>query len=167
MRHDDMLELWADHQQAEFEARDVERTLATMTDDPHILMVPIMVGGRGPDGVARFYRELFLPGIPDDLEVTDLSTTVGADRIVAERVMTGTHSLAMPWLLPGVDPTHRRFEVPHVVIVHVADDGIASEHIYWDQATVLIQVGLLDEHAGLPIVGNDQSRHLREIAAPG
>jgi carboxymethylenebutenolidase len=166
MRNDDMLALWAEHQQAEFEARDVERTLATMANDPHILNVPVMVGGRGRDGVARFYREGFIPGIPDDLDVTDLSTTVGTDRIVAERVMAGTHSVAMPWLLPGVDPTHRRFEVPHVVIVHVADDGIVSEHIYWDQATVLVQVGLLDEHGGLPVAGSDQARQVREMATP-
>jgi carboxymethylenebutenolidase len=166
MDRDHMLGLWTEHQDAEFEARDVERTLATMAADPHILNVPVMVGGQGRDGVARFYREVFIPGIPDDLAVTDLSTTVDADQIVAERIMTGTHSVEMPWLLPGVAPTGRTFEVPHVVIVRFADDGIVSEHIYWDQATVLAQVGLLATD-GLPITGREQADRLGRLAGPG
>lgn len=166
MRGDDMVALWAEHQTAEFEARDVERTLATMARDPYILNVPVLVGGQGRDGVARFYREVFIPGIPDDLGVTDLSTTIGTDQIVAERTMTGTHSVEMPWFLPGVAPTNRSFEVPHVVIVRFADDGIVSEHIYWDQATVLAQVGLLASD-GLPVSGREQAQRLREVAGAG
>lgn len=162
MRGDDMVTLWDEHQQAEFEARDVERTLATMAADPHILNVPVMVGGQGRDGVAHFYREVFIPGIPEDLGVTDLSTTIGTDQLVAERLMTGTHTVEMPWFLPGVSPTQRPFEVPHVVIVRFADDGIVSEHIYWDQATVLAQLDLLPD-ADLPVTAREQAERLRAV----
>lgn len=86
MRGDEMAALWEAHQQAEFEALDV----ATMDADPHILNVPVMVGGQARDGVAHFYRDVFIPGIPDDLGVTDVSITIGTDQLVAERTMTGT-----------------------------------------------------------------------------
>ena len=164
MTGDEMTALWEEHQRAEFEQRDVERTLATMSADPHILNVPVMVGGRGREGVARFYRELFIPGIPADIEVVDFSATVGEGRIVAERNMAFTHDRVMPWILRGVEPTGRRVEVPHVVIVDFDRGKVHSEHIYWDQGSVLLQVGLLDGAAELPLVGADQARRLAEVA---
>jgi carboxymethylenebutenolidase len=159
-----MLAVWDEHQQAEFVRRDVAATLATMSPDPHIMNLPVLVGGRGALAVARFYREIFIPGIPADIAVVDHSCTVGDDRIVAERTMTFTHDVEMPWILPGVRPTGRRVAAPHVVIVHFAGDKVASEHIYWDQASVLVQVGLLDP-AELPVTGGAAALWLAEVAA--
>jgi carboxymethylenebutenolidase len=46
-------------------------------------------------------------------------------------------------MLPGVPPTERRVKIP-LVVVGFRDGKIASEHIYRDQASVLVQVGLLN-----------------------
>ena len=50
--------------------------------------------------------------------------------------------------------------VPTVVIVGFdQDDKITHEHIYWDQATMLVQLGLLDPSA-LPVTGAEQAGRL-------
>ena len=56
-------------------------------------------------------------------------------------------------------PTGRRLEVPHVGVIAFEDDKIASEHIYWDHASVLIQLGVLDG-TGLPALGSEQTERL-------
>jgi carboxymethylenebutenolidase len=55
-----------------------------------------------------------------------------------------THTIQMDWMLPGIAPTGKRIEVAVVAIVRFQDGKVAHEHIYWDQATVLVQLGLLD-----------------------
>ena len=165
MNRESILALWDEHQRCEFELRDVEMTLDTMTDDPHILNVPVMVGGQGRDGVRRFYRDLFLPGIPADMEVADFSCTVDADHLVAERNMSFTHDTRMPWILPDLEPTGRSVEVPHVVIVAIADGKVDSEHIFWDQGSVLGQVGLIATD-GLPVYGRETAAALAAAAKP-
>ncbi len=137
-----------------------------MTDDPHTLNVPVLVGCRGSDGVRHFYRDLFIPGIPNDMSVEDFSCTVDADHLVAERNMAFTHDVEMPWILPGVPPTGRRVEVPHVVIVGIGDGKVASEHIYWDQGSVLKQLGLIADDQ-LPVHGRETATTLAEIASLG
>jgi carboxymethylenebutenolidase len=163
MNRESILALWDEHQRCEFELRDVELTLATMSEDPHILNVPVMVGGRGPDGVRHFYRDLFLRGIPSDMEVEDFSCTVDADHLVAERNLSFTHETEMPWILPGIEPTGRRVEVPHVVIVGIEDGKVDSEHIFWDQGSVLAQVGLIASD-GLPVYGSETAAALAATA---
>jgi carboxymethylenebutenolidase len=163
MTRESILALWDEHQRCEFELRDVELTLATMSEDPLILNVPVMVGGRGPDGVRHFYRDLFLRGIPSDMEVEDFSCTVDADHLVAERNMSFTHETEMPWILPGIEPTGRRVEVPHVVIVGVEDGKVDSEHIFWDQGSVLAQVGLIASD-DLPVYGRETATALAATA---
>jgi carboxymethylenebutenolidase len=137
-----MAELWDEHQSYEFEAHSTEKTLTTMTNDPVNINVPLLTGGVGLEEVRRYYSEYFIPKNPPDTEVTLLSRTVGEDRLVDELILSFTHTIEMDWMLPGIPPTGRRVEVPLAVVVEFKEGKIASEHIYWDQASVLVQVGL-------------------------
>ena len=74
-----------------------------------------------------------------------VSESVADDRLIEEVVIRFTHTLKMDWMLPGVPPTGRRVEVGLVVIIQFENDKMASEHLYWDQASVLSQLGILDK----------------------
>jgi carboxymethylenebutenolidase len=91
-----------------------------------------------------------------------VSLTVGEDQIAEEVILTFTHDREMPWLLPGIAPTGCRVEIPQLAVVAVRDGKIAHEHIWWDQASVLVQVGVLDP-AALPAFGIDTARRLRDL----
>jgi carboxymethylenebutenolidase len=148
----DLATLWEAHCRYEFETRDVEATMATMVAAPYVNHVPTMTGGVGHEELKRFYKYHFIGGNPPDTELAPISRTVGADQIVDEMLFTFTHTREVDWMLPGVAPTGKRVEVPLVAIVRFEGGKVAHEHIYWDQASVLVQVGLLDP-AGLPVAG--------------
>lgn len=135
--------LWIEHIAGEFETKDTEATLATMVEDAYVNHVPVNTGGRGKAALRAFYRDDFIPSWPDDLVMTPISRTVGAGRVVDEMHLSFTHSRRMEWFLPGVAPTHRKVDIDLVAIVEFRGDKLACERIYWDQATVLRQVGLL------------------------
>lgn len=160
-----MVETWEKHTASEFETADIDATMATMTDDPHVNHVPVMTGGVGREGVRRFYTNHFIGRHPEDSETRLISRTVGEDRIVDELVHTFTHDIQMPWILPGVPPTGKEVHLPVVAIVQFEDGKIAHEHIYWDQASVLAQVGLLAE-GDLPMVGARAARKLLDPTLP-
>lgn len=162
---DDLGRLFDRHVAAEFEARDAEATMATMVDDPTVVHVPTLTGGRGRAQLHAFYRDRFIPSWPEDVEVVQVSRTVGEDRVVDELVMRFTHSEAMPFWLPGIEPTGRRVEIPVVVVMGFDGDRVASEHVYWDQASLLYQVGLIDGK-GLPVTGSVQARALQDPSVP-
>jgi carboxymethylenebutenolidase len=111
----------------------------------------------------RFYRRHFVGKMPADTEVVPVSRTVGRDRVVDELILRFTHDRVLDFMLPGVAPSGRRVEVPHVVVMKFRGGKIAHEHIYWDQASVLAQVGLLDPKT-LPVSGVEQSRRLLGLA---
>ncbi len=148
------------HTSAEFQTRDIEATMATMSERPHVTHVPTMTGGFGHDAVRRFYETWFIGHWPDDLVVTLLSRTVGETQLVDEVLLSFTHHCEMPAILPGVTPTGRKVVIPFVVLAGFDPNGkITHEHIYWDQASLLVQVGLLDPSA-LPVTGSEQAAHL-------
>jgi carboxymethylenebutenolidase len=148
----DLSALWRQHTDHEFVTRDTEATLATMVEDAHVNHVPVMTGGHGKDALRAFYSCDFIPAMPPDTTLTPVSRTVGQDQLVDEMIFSFTHSQEMPWMLPGVPPTHRFVRVPLVAIVKFRDGKLAHEHIYWDQASVLKQIGLLTDPA-LPVFG--------------
>lgn len=152
-----MVALFQQHVGAEL-AGDLDTTLNTMSGDPHLNYVPTMAGGVGREGVRAFYRD-HLVGMffPPDVKMTTVSTTVGLDQVVEELVISFTHTTAIDWLLPGVPPTGKPVEMAVAVIVGFKDGKISHEHIYWDQAGVLVQTGLLDP-AGLPVCGAESAR---------
>src|SRR5271155_2619488 len=156
MTKHDLEKLWDEHTKYEFATPDVEATLATMVDDAYVNHVPVMTGGKGKTELREFYGKDFIPCMPSDFTMTDVSRTVGENRLVDEMVISFTHTIAMPWMLPGIAPTGRRVEVPLVVIVGFRDGKLAHENIYWDQASVLKQLGLLQD--GLPAHGAETAR---------
>lgn len=152
-----MVELFQRHIDAEA-AGDLETTMATMTDDPYVNHVPVMVGGFGYEGVKAFYRDhLVGKFFPPDMEMTPVSRTVGETQVVEELVIRFTHTTPIDFILPGVPPTGKHVEMAVVVIVGFRDGKITHEHIYWDQASVLVQIGLLDPK-GLPVTGVESTR---------
>lgn len=160
-----MVELFQKHVAAEL-AGDLQTTMATMTDDPHLNHVPVMAGGVGREGVHAFYRDhLVGKFFPPDVKMTGVSRTVGLDQLVEELVISFTHTTPMDWLLPGVLPTGKKVETTVVVIVGFKGGKISHEHIYWDQAGVLVQVGLLDP-AGLPVNGAESARKVLDPKLP-
>jgi carboxymethylenebutenolidase len=157
MDADQLIALWEEHLKYEFAARDTEATLATMVDDAYVNHIPVLTGGVGKDELREFYAKHFISRMPPDTTINPISRTVGADRVVDEMIFSFTHTVAMDWMLPGIAPTGRRVEVPLVAIVQFRAGRLAHEHIYWDQASVLVQIGLLDP-AGLPIAGSESAR---------
>src|SRR5881409_4301534 len=135
--------LWEEHLKGEFESKDVEATLATMTDDAFVNHMPVNTGGRGKNALRAFYRDDFIPSWPDDLRTTPVNRVVGEGQLVDELHLTFTHSRPMPWLLPNVPPTHKKIALDVVVVVQFRGDKLACERIYWDHAAVLRQIGLL------------------------
>jgi carboxymethylenebutenolidase len=155
---------WDRHIASEFAAKSPEQALATMTEEPFVNEVPLMIGGRGRDEVRDFYANHFLSQIPPDMEMVTVSRTIGQGRVVDELVGRFTHSIRMDWLLPGIPPTGRRVELPFVVIVQFEGDKVAHEHLYWDQASVLVQVGLLDRT--LPVRGGETAAQVLTATQP-
>jgi len=152
-----MVEMWERHMAAEFEEKSINTTMATMTSDPFVNHVPVMTGGVGSSEVRHFYSTHFIPGHPPDTEVVPVARTVGEDRIVDELIHKFTHTIEMPWILPGVPPTGKRVEVAVIVVVEFKDGKIAGERIYWGQASVLAQIRLIDAER-LPATGIEASR---------
>jgi carboxymethylenebutenolidase len=158
-------ELWDEHVRHEFSTRNTEDTLATMVEDAYVNHIPVLTGGVGRDELREFYSKRFIPQMPPDTEMTPVSRTIGEDQIVDEMVFKFTHSIPMDWMLPGIPPTGKRVEVPLVAIVRFRDGKLAHEHIYWDQASVLVQIGLLDP-AKLPVVGVESARKVLDPTLP-
>jgi carboxymethylenebutenolidase len=154
------------HVRAEFVERDVAATMATITSDPFVTHVPTLTGGTGRDEVERFYRDYFVGHWPEDVEVKPISRTVGKDRVVDELMVSFTHDREMKAYLPGVPPTGRKVKLPHVVVMGFDNVGrVAYERIYWDQASLLVQIGLLDPDL-LPVSGAEQARRVMDPREP-
>ena len=150
-------ELWEQHTAHEFSTRDTEATLATMVENAYVNHVPVMTGGYGKEALRAFYSRDFISKMPPDTALTPVSRTVGTDQLVDEMIFSFTHTEEMPWMLPGVPPTHKRVQVPLVVVVRFRDGKLAHEHIYWDQGSVLKQIGLISD-ASLPIFGAETAQ---------
>lgn len=160
-----MNDVWELHLRGEFVVKDADATMTTMTDDPVVNHVPVMTGGAGREQVRQFYATQFIPCIPPDFTITEVSRTIGVERVVDEMVIRFTHSIDMPWMLPGLAPTGRTVEAAVVAIVKVRDGRVASEHIYWDQASVLTQLGLLDPGT-FPVSDGDSARKVLDPTLP-
>jgi carboxymethylenebutenolidase len=158
-------DLWEAHLRDEFATRDTNGTLETMVPDAYVNHIPVLTGGVGHEELREFYSRHFIPKMPPDTEIVPISRTIGAERLVDEMIFRFTHTVEMDWMLPGIAPTGRRVECPLVVIVHFRDGKLANEHIYWDQASVLVQLGLLDA-ANLPVVGLESARKLADPSLP-
>lgn len=153
------------HMEAELSG-DLDKTLATMAPNPHLVNVPTMVGGQGPEAVRTFYaKRLIGQFFPPDVKFETISRTYSSERLVDELIISFTHTTTIDWMLPGIKPTGKPVEVVFVVIVGIEDGKVSYEHIMWDQANVLVQIGLLDP-TGLPVTGAGAAAKLRNPALP-
>jgi carboxymethylenebutenolidase len=151
------------HIRHEFEDQDVDATMETMTKEPYVHHVPVMTGGVGYDGVYNFYKNHFIGKMPTDTKVVRISRTVDKEQVVDELILSFTHDREIDFILPGVPPTIRYVEIACVVVMNFRGGKIAHEHIYWDQASLLVQVGLLDPKL-LPVTGQEQAKRLVELS---
>jgi carboxymethylenebutenolidase len=155
----DLSVLWDRHLECEFVDRDVESNMQTMVAQPYVNSIPTMTGGVGYDELYNFYKHHFLHVNPGDTRTIPISRTIGADRVVDEMIFCFTHDREIDWMLPGVAPTGNYVEVPLVAIVCFRGGKLYNEHIYWDQASVLVQIGLLPRD-GLPVTGIEATQKL-------
>src|SRR5947208_12905215 len=162
---ENLSQLWEEHVRFEFSTRNTNDTLATMVEDAYVNHIPVLTGGRGRDELREFYSKRFIPQMPPDTEMTPVSRTIGDDQLVDEMVFKCTHTIRMDWMLPGVAPTGKRVEIPLVAIVRFREGKVAHEHIYWDQAAVLVQIGLIDA-AKLPVAGVETARKVLDPSLP-
>jgi len=151
------------HVKFEFEDKDVESTMKTMVKEPYVLHVPVMTGGIGYRNVYNFYKNDFVGKMPEDVKITRISRTVGRNQVVDELILSFTHDIEIKSMLPGIQPTGKYVELPHVVVMKFRGNKIVHEHIYWDQASLLTQIGVLNP-IGLPITGVEQSQKLKELS---
>jgi len=155
----DFAAIFDEHLRDEFELHNAAATMTTMSESPHLYHLPTMAGGNGRDEIFTFYRDHFVTKWPKDTTATRVSRTIGDDQLVDELVMHFTHDKTMDALLPGVAPTGKPVALPVVVVVKFDEGKVAHEHIYWDQACLLVQVGLLDR-SNLPVTGAEQAQNL-------
>ena len=160
-----LADLWDEHVRSEFATKDAQGAVDTMVPDAYVNHIPVLTGGVGRDHVKEFYANHFIPHMPSDVEVVPVSRTVGSDRLVDEMILRFTHSIEMDWMLPGIAPTGKRVECATVAVVTFRDGKLLSEHIYWDQASVLVQLGLL-EPSILPVAGVATARKLADHTLP-
>jgi len=147
-------DLWEEHMRYEFVTQNTEDTLATMVEDAYVNHIPVLTGGIGRDELREFYSKRFIPQMPPDTEMLPISRTIGTDQVIDEMVVRFTHTIRMDWMLPGIAPTGKSVEIAMVAVVRFRDSKLAHEHIYWDQASVLVQLGLLDDRS-LPVAGRE------------
>lgn len=165
MDEEDIVNIWDQHLDAEMFAKDVDATMATMVADPYVNHVPTLTGGVGATDVRRFYANHFITVQPDDMEIVPVSRTVGRDTLVDEMVIRFTHDRRMDYFLPGIAATQKRIEIAAVVIAYFRDGKLGHEHIYWDQASVLVQAGLLKAD-GLPVAGAEAAQKILDPSLP-
>jgi len=160
-----LADLWDEHVRDEFATKDTFATLDTMVPDAYVNHIPVLTGGLGREQLHEFYSKHFIPKMPPDTEISPISRTIGSERLVDEMIVRFTHTIEMDWMLPGIAPTGKRVECATVAIVHFREGKLLNEHIYWDQASVLVQLGLLDP-SRLPVAGVETARKLADPTLP-
>lgn len=161
----DLNALWEEHIRHEFDTRDVPATMATMVAEPYVNHIPTLTGGVGYKQLSRFYRHHFVHQNPQDMKLTPISRTVGAMQVVDEFIMSFTHDTEIDWLIPGIAPTGKYVEIPMLGVIQFRGSKLCHEHIYWDQASVLVQLGILDP-TGLPVAGAETTHKLLHESLP-
>ncbi|MET0762737.1 MAG: nuclear transport factor 2 family protein [Thermoleophilaceae bacterium] len=160
----DLGAIFDEHVASEFVAKDVDATMRTMTAEPYVWHVPALTGAAGAEAVRAFYSSQFIGHTPADAVLHPISRTVSPERVIDEFIFEFTHDSEVPWMLPGIAPTGRGVRIPMVVVMGFEGDKVAYERIYWDQASVLVQIGVLGA-ADAPGSAVDQADRLLELAA--
>jgi carboxymethylenebutenolidase len=144
-------EIWDEHVTASLGRRDLAASLANLVAEPSVLHIPAMTGAAGRAALKRFYLEDLFGHLPADLTLTRISRTVDRFHLVDETTVSFTHDRELPWLLPGVAPTHERAQVLTIAVVGFERGRISSQRVLWDHAALSAQLGLLQNRgAGQP-----------------
>jgi ketosteroid isomerase-like protein len=157
-----------------FGEKDAAATVGSIMQDGYVNNSPTSTGGIGQRALYHFYHDFFMPGNPPSLATKLISRTVGVDRVVDEMVVSFKHTQEIPWILPGVPPTGKAVQIAVVSIIAVRGGKLVSEHVYWDQASVLVQIGALDPSyiskalrsigcKKLPVVGADAAKKVLDV----
>ncbi|MGH7906206.1 MAG: dienelactone hydrolase family protein [Candidatus Binataceae bacterium] len=162
----DMAALWERHTHFEFRARDADETMKTMVADPYVNHIPTMTGGYGFEELHRYYKYHFIPKFPKDTKNIHVSRTVQGDRLIDEVVLCFTHDIVIDSMLPGIAPTGKYVEVPLVAIVQFRGDKLYNEHIYWDQASLLAQIGVIDPKQTPAVAGIETAKKVLDEKLP-
>ena len=157
--------LWEQHAACEFALHDVDATMRTMVPEPYVNHIPTLTGGVGYKDLYRFYKNHFIPRLPPDAHLVPVTRTIGPDRLIDEFLLCFTHDREVDFMAPGVPATGKYVEVPHVAVVEFRGDKIAHEHIHWDHASLLKQLGVLDAR-GLPVAGIEGAKKLVDERLP-
>ena len=139
----DLVKLWEEHVIGEFVKKDEELSLSTMVEDASVMHMPTRSGGKGKTELRTYYRDMFIPSIPDEWEHVMTNRVVTEDCIVEEATIRMVHSKQMDWFLPGISPTGKTVTAELVIIIEFRDGKMSAERIYWDHAAVLRQIGQL------------------------
>ncbi|KAF7616915.1 hypothetical protein AFLA_004967 [Aspergillus flavus NRRL3357] len=170
-KHLDLEKTWEGIEQEKYFSSDMSTAMTNYTTEetPTVTYIPTLKGASGIQALHQFYKTSFLQGRPPSMRLRLLSRTIGADRVVDELYVAFKHTQEMPWILPGLQPTDRQVEIVLVSIVTLRGGKLYSEHIYWDQASVLVQVGLIDRNlvpeqakgiTALPIIGREAAKKI-------
>ncbi|WP_299494771.1 hypothetical protein [uncultured Shewanella sp.] len=160
--HQKYVDIFDEHMAAEFDHKNINDTMATMSEDPYVINIPTLRGGDNYQAVKHFYNTEFIGQFPDDMDIEVISKSFNTDLLVTELVMSLTHDREIPWLLPNISPSYKKISFFTIVIVNFKDEKVDSERIYWDQGSVLAQVGLIDEKK-LPVNGQACVHKLLEL----
>ncbi|OBK13332.1 nuclear transport factor 2 family protein [Mycobacterium asiaticum] len=164
MNQDSIVDVWEKHARYEFDVKDADLAVSTMVADASVMHLPTMSGGSGREQIRRYYADVFIPGIPEGTSTELVERLVGEDFLIDESIMYLRHDRQIPFLLPRLEPTGREIEVPFVVIVRFRDGLMQSERLYWDQAGVFSQLGLLSQKR-FPVPDcSDVTRFLRQTS---
>lgn len=155
-------------------AKDTTAIINSMVETPHVNYIPTGTGGIGRRALFHFYKDFFIPGSPPSLQIKLISRTSGVDRVVDEMVISFKHTQEIPWMLPGVPATDRLVQIPVVSIVAFRGGKLVHEHVYWDQASVLVQIGAIDPKyvptalsskgcKKLPLMGAEEARKVLDV----
>lgn len=163
MKKKELEKLWEKHLESEFLTKDVNETMKTMVAEPYLIHIPTLAGGIGYEQVYNFYKNDFIGKFPEDVTLIPITRTIGDNRLVDEFVLRFTHSTVINFMLPHIEPTYKLVELPHVAIINFRENKILGEHIYWDQGSLLAQIGILHLPTSTPLCGNEEGLKLISI----
>jgi len=101
-------------------------------------------------GIEAFRQmgEAFRAAAPDN-RLEALHTWEAGDTVIVEGVYTGTQTGPLAGPDGVIQATGRRFSLPYVDIFQARDGRFVSHRIYWDNATLLAQLGVMPDPAGI------------------
>ncbi|KAJ3129648.1 hypothetical protein HK098_000799 [Nowakowskiella sp. JEL0407] len=135
---------WDAFKAAEKSPKDLSLLLSSiLADSVKVVYVPTGAGGKNAAQVKDFFKTASVQAesIKDE---TIVSTIYGSYTVTEETVLTVVHDSEINWLLPNVKPTRKRILIPTVTVAKFDHTGLlVSFTKYWDQASVLKQLGIL------------------------